>query len=238
MDQRIILAAFLIVMAAASVYVYSIGGFVDLPLTILPATSPYITYTPTKGCPDTILIQGLQIYPNGGLDSLSDRLYIEARYGDIGSVQDIKISQVDCEYFKGTWEINDNECDLGDSLNPINIERVVDDDGDEFLSFSHDGESLILYPSEKMLPKTFSPSSVKIYLKNELGSCNPETCFDGILNQNEADVDCGGVCLPCIVPPEPPPEDDDVPQDDEFPYMLIVVIAGIGVMMLVAWKYL
>jgi hypothetical protein len=24
-----------------------------------------------------------------------------------------------------------------------------------------------------------------------------ETCFDGIKNQNEADVDCGGICRPC-----------------------------------------
>ena len=24
-----------------------------------------------------------------------------------------------------------------------------------------------------------------------------ETCFDGLKNQNEKDVDCGGICDPC-----------------------------------------
>lgn len=30
-----------------------------------------------------------------------------------------------------------------------------------------------------------------------LASCNPETCNDGIQNQDETGVDCGGVCLVC-----------------------------------------
>jgi hypothetical protein len=33
-----------------------------------------------------------------------------------------------------------------------------------------------------------------------LGSCNnkfPETCTDGLINQDEEDVDCGGSCDPC-----------------------------------------
>ncbi len=29
------------------------------------------------------------------------------------------------------------------------------------------------------------------------GKCNPEHCFDGIKNQGESDVDCGGPCYPC-----------------------------------------
>ena len=27
--------------------------------------------------------------------------------------------------------------------------------------------------------------------------CDCETCYDGIKNQNETGIDCGGVCAPC-----------------------------------------
>lgn len=30
-------------------------------------------------------------------------------------------------------------------------------------------------------------------------NCECETCYDGILNQNETEIDCGGVCAPCGV---------------------------------------
>ena len=30
-----------------------------------------------------------------------------------------------------------------------------------------------------------------------------ETCFDGIKNQNEEGIDCGGVCKPCVELPAP-----------------------------------
>ena len=32
-----------------------------------------------------------------------------------------------------------------------------------------------------------------------LGSCNKKTCSDGIKNQDEADVDCGGSCNACPI---------------------------------------
>lgn len=39
-------------------------------------------------------------------------------------------------------------------------------------------------------------------------------CDDGILNGDEADVDCGGSCFACAVPPEPEPEPWDPSVDD------------------------
>ena len=32
-----------------------------------------------------------------------------------------------------------------------------------------------------------------------LMACSPETCTDGILNQNEIDIDCGGECVDCCL---------------------------------------
>lgn len=48
-----------------------------------------------------------------------------------------------------------------------------------------------------------TPNPNTIYVDNIIGTSGlgAETCFDGIQNQDETGVDCGGVCGPC---PEPP----------------------------------
>ena len=39
------------------------------------------------------------------------------------------------------------------------------------------------------------------------GTCTPcPSCTDGILNQNETEIDCGGPCLPCLPPPPCTPD--------------------------------
>ena len=38
-------------------------------------------------------------------------------------------------------------------------------------------------------------------------TCVIETCWDGILNQNEEEIDCGGVCLPCHCTSDPDCDD-------------------------------
>ena len=38
-----------------------------------------------------------------------------------------------------------------------------------------------------------------LYLHKEI--FEPGTCFDAILNQDETEIDCGGVCDPCFVGP-------------------------------------
>lgn len=45
-----------------------------------------------------------------------------------------------------------------------------------------------------------------------------QTCYDGEMNQDEEDVDCGGPCIPCdsvILPPDPPTCFDGILNQDE-----------------------
>lgn len=48
-----------------------------------------------------------------------------------------------------------------------------------------------------------------------------ESCFDGVQNQNETGIDCGGVCAPCVVAPPPNITDSDndgiIDEDDIYP---------------------
>lgn len=47
-----------------------------------------------------------------------------------------------------------------------------------------------------------SNAPITIYVDNIIGTApSGATCSDGILNQDETDVDCGGVCTACLVPP-------------------------------------
>lgn len=45
-----------------------------------------------------------------------------------------------------------------------------------------------------------------------------QTCYDGELNQDEEEIDCGGPCIPCdsvILPPDPPTCFDGIQNQDE-----------------------
>jgi len=52
-------------------------------------------------------------------------------------------------------------------------------------------------------------TQLELYLNEVDGEITPpsETCFDGIQNQDETGIDCGGVCTACA---EPDPSDVDV----------------------------
>ena len=54
------------------------------------------------------------------------------------------------------------------------------------------GDYLLRVTADYNNQKAFAKLPIKI-----LPSANKESCFDGIKNQNEAGVDCGGACKPC-----------------------------------------
>lgn len=56
-----------------------------------------------------------------------------------------------------------------------------------------------------------------------------ETCYDGIQNQDETGVDCGGVCQACYVPPPPP---------IEIPWIPIILVIIVIALIAAAVKYL
>jgi hypothetical protein len=70
-----------------------------------------------------------------------------------------------------------------------------------------DGEYLkiVFFPNWKADNTGFNtpPADFTIYVDNITAeqAAFPETCNDGIMNQDETGVDCGGVCAPCVAPP-------------------------------------
>ena len=71
-----------------------------------------------------------------------------------------------------------------------------------------------------------------MYITIDQGSCYEpppaETCYDGIQNQDEIGIDCGGVCSACYEPPPP----------DEFPWMIVILVIAVIVLIAAAVKYL
>ena len=56
-------------------------------------------------------------------------------------------------------------------------------------------------------PDWNDPVNLTLYVDNitaVAGQTIPETCSDGIMNQDETGIDCGGVCAPCPVEPSGP----------------------------------
>jgi len=226
----VILASFIIIMAAASVYVYSIGGFGGLYSILNTATWADITDTCTG---ERLTTQ----YPYEYWPSVQmwDGPMLHTIWDDTNPLKDGTVrlypSEVDgiimiCNAPK--WFYQDGTTHLGwvDLAGDIPNDRytgaILVNNPDSYCVNIQN--SYIVANQGQVLPYT---------LIHPCDSPPPppptETCYDGIKNQNEIGVDCGGVCPDCDVPPPPP---------DEFPYIVIVVIAGIGVMMLVARKYL
>ena len=202
MDQRMIFAVFIIIMAAASVYVYSIGGLGSLPFTLW--FGDYVGVM-DAGQPDKIVFPSF--YAQYQDLNVGDDLRLEGSfYANLPPDDPEMCSRIGGSIkTSGAWV---GSCILN-GLPLTKIDYIVDDQGNNYVPYN------IGFSELSIKFNGYTPSSM-VWVMSTSAPEEP----------------------PVIPPVEPPVTPPDEPPIDEFPYIVIVVIAGIGVMMLVARKYL